>query len=115
MANEYSPPTADNGDFNFDTEGYTPKSPLDADFDFALSVYYVLAGTSNIFTSIWADPDASMTNGKIYVTSWGPGVALSVLDIATTSLYDAYTTTDGGRAQETLESTDTRDLNVNNL
>lgn len=111
MADQYVPPVADDADFNFDL-GYNPKPPLAADFDFALAVFYVLAGFSNIFTAIWADSDAGRENGKMYTLSWGPGTALSVLDLSTKYLYDHYTQTYGGRGQETLTDTDTRDLNV---
>ena len=112
MADQYSPPVADNGDFNFDLAGYTPKQSLAADFDFALAIYRVLAGFSNIFTAIWADSNAGRANGKLYTLSWGPGVGLSILDLETKSLYDQYTQTYGGRAEETLIGNGTRDLNV---
>ena len=112
MAEAYNPPQADDADFNFDTAGYTSRHPLDADFDFALAVYYVLAGFSNIFTAIWADSDAGSTNGRMYALSWGPGTALSILNLDDKRLYDHYTQNYGGRAEETLTDTDTRDLNV---
>ena len=79
-------------------------------------VYYTgvsgLAGTSNIFTAIWADSNADQNNGKMYVLSWGSGTALSVLNLEEKELYDYYTQDFGGRAEETLTDTDTRDLNV---
>lgn len=112
MASDYIPPVADDADFNFDSGGYTPLSPLAANFDFALAVYNILAGFSNIFTAIWADQDASRVAGKMYTLSYGSGVALSVVNMADKNLYDHYTQTDSGRAEETLTDTDTRDLNV---
>ena len=112
MASAYSPPLADDADFNFDLAGYTPSSPLAADFDFAVALFYVLAGFSNIFTAIWANSDASLTNGKMYTLSWGSGTALSVLNLDSRTLYDHYTQTYEGRGRETLTNTDTRDLNV---
>ena len=112
MAEEYSPPVADDADFNFDTAGYSPSPPLAADFNFVLGVYRILAGFSNIFTSIWADSDAGQDNGRMYVLSWGPGTALSVLNLDVKNLYDYYTQNYGGRAQETLIDDNTRDLNV---
>jgi len=112
MAEAYSPPEANNANINFDIAGYSPPEGNQADMDFALSVYYVLAGFSNIFTGIWADPDASLTNGKVYTMSWGPGTALSVLNLDDKRLYDHYTQNYGGRAEETLTNNDTRDLNV---
>jgi hypothetical protein len=112
MAEQYIPPSADDADFNFDVAAYQPSSPLAADFDFALAVYYALAGFSNIFTAIWADPNTGRNNGKLYTLSWGPGTALSVLDLSNKVLYDYYTNNSSGRVNETLANTDTRDLNV---
>lgn len=112
MAEEYNPPAADNADMNFDIAGYRPKNPLDADFDFALAVYYVLAGFSNIFTAIWADSNAGRANGKMYALSWGPGTALNILNLDEKRLHDHYTQNYGGRGEETLTNTDTRDLNA---
>jgi hypothetical protein len=115
MAEEYNSPNADDADFNFELAGYTPSPPRAADFDFALAVYNILAGFSNIFTAIWADSNAGKDSGKMYALSWGPGTALSVVELSTNALYDQYTQSDGGRAQETLTNTDTRDLNVDSL
>ena len=113
MAEQFVPPVADDADFNFDQgAGYTPKQPLDADFNFALGVYRVLAGFSNVFTAIWADSDAGQESGKMYALSWGPGTALSILNLDDKELYDYYTQNYGGRAEETLTNIDTRDLNV---
>jgi len=112
MANSYVPPVADNANFNFDTGGYIPLPPLAADFDFALAIYRILAGYSNIFTAIWADADASLESGKMYTLSYGPGVALSVVNLAQKDLFDSYTQTYSGRVDETLTNTDTIDLNV---
>ena len=112
MAEEYNPPVADDADFNFEIFNYSPEPPLEADFDFALGVYYVLAGYSNIFTGIWADEDASRTNGKMYALSWGPGTALSILNLDSRILYDHYTQSFGGRAEETLTNNDGVDLNI---
>lgn len=109
MTKQYIPPVADEADFDFDAAEY---SPGDADFDFDIAVYHILAGFSNIFTAIWADTDASRVNGKMYALSWGPGMALSILNLDGRSLYDHYTQTFAGRAEETLTNTDTRDLNV---
>jgi len=114
MASDYIPPAADDADFDFGQfPGYSPSPPLDADFDFALAVYNILAGYSNIFTAIWADTDASRSIGKMYTLSYGPGAALSVVRMSEKNLYDQYTQTDGGRAEEALTDIDTVDLNVN--
>jgi hypothetical protein len=116
MAESYSPPEATNANMNFDRGArYIPKQPLDADFNFALGVYRVLAGFSNIFTAIWADSDASQDSGKMYALSWGPGTALSILNLDVKNLHDYYTQNYGGRQEETLTNIDTRDLNVSSI
>ena len=48
----------------------------------------------------------------MYALSWGPGAALTILDLSDKSVYDHYTQNYGGRAQEVLEDNDTRDLNI---
>ena len=110
MAEEYNPPNANDADMNFEIDGYSPPDP--PDFDFALGVYYVLAGFSNIFTGIWADEDAGRTSGRMYALSWGPGTALNILNLDEKKLYDHYTQTFGGRAEETLTDNDGVDLNI---
>ena len=109
MADQYTPPPAIDADFNFEDGGYVPG---EANFDFALAVYSILAGYSNIFTAIWADSNAGLSTGKMYTLSWGSGAALSVVNMDNKDLYDQYTQTNGGRAEETLTNDDTRDLNV---
>ncbi len=112
MVDRYAPPPADDADFNFDL-AYKPLSPLAADFEFALVIYYVLAGFSDMFTAIWADSNAARDGGKMHTLSWGPGTALSILDLDTKHLYDHYTKDHAGRAEEVLiDAEDTRDLNV---
>jgi hypothetical protein len=112
MADDYTPSAPEAADFNFNIEGYTPEPPLAANFEFSVALYFALAGSSNIFTAIWADPDAGLTSGKFYALSWGQGAALSILNSENKVLYDYYTQTYGGRAEETLIDTDTKDLNV---
>jgi hypothetical protein len=112
MAEEYSSPIADDADFNFEVAGYSSLPPLEADFDFALVIFNILAGFSNVFTAIWADSNAGLGKGKMYTLSWGPGTALSVVNMDSKDLYDHYTQNYGGRSEEPLTSSDTRDLNV---
>ena len=69
-----------------------------------------LAGTSENFTSIWAEPNANISSGRFQVASRGPGAALSIMNIDDNTLYDYYTTTVSGRANEALESDKTVDL-----
>jgi len=96
-------------DFNFTEGGYSPTS---YDFNFGEAsqiVFNLFGGTSNNFVAIWADPTASLTNGKMYASSQS---AFSVVSMDDDSLYDFYTTTHKGRGNETLESDTVIDLNV---
>ena len=94
--------------FNFTESDYIPDS---YDFDFGaeeeITVYSVLAGVSNNFTSIWADVDASLSTGKIYIAS---PAAFSIVN--NNVLVDYYTTTFGGRANESLDQEDIIDINI---
>lgn len=107
---EYTPPASP--DFDFTEGGYTPPADsLEADFDFVpAGVYLILAGTSVNFTSIWAEPTADISTGRFQVASRGTGAALSIIIIDDKTLYDYYTTTVSGRAQEALESDKIVDL-----
>jgi len=84
------------------------------DFDFdpnaAAAIYRLLKGTATNFVAIWAEPNASQTYGRFQVSSTGTGAGLSVIDLATHTLYDYYTTTVSGRAGEALESDNIIDL-----
>ena len=106
----YVPPTSP--DFDFTEGGYTPPvDSLAADFDFApAGVYTILAGSSTDFTSIWAEPTADISTGRFQVASRGTGAALSIIIINDNTLYDYYTTTVSGRAEEALESNKIVDL-----
>jgi hypothetical protein len=94
-------------DFNFDD----PIEVYNLDFDFApIGTFYgfILKGSSNL-TSIWADPSAGINKGNFYLASSG---TVSVINSSTRSLYDFYSTTQAGRAQETLDSSNVVDINV---
>lgn len=109
----YTPP--ESPDFIFTEPSYSaPADGLDIDFLFQLpaesTLFYILAGTSYNFVAIWAEPDASLANGRFQVASTGTGAGLSVVDLASKTLYDYYTTTASGRANEALESDNIIDL-----
>ena len=93
-------------DFNFTESGYVPDS-YDFNFAPAITVYNILAGTNNNFTAIWADPDAGLSTGKVYIAS---PEAFSIVN--STVLVDYYTTTHKGAANETLEQDDIKDINI---
>jgi len=92
--------------FNFTEGGYIPDS-YDFDFEGESDIYNVLAGISNNFIAIWADADASLSNGKFYVASLA---AFSIVN--DTALFDYYTETHAGATNETLEQDDIIDINI---
>jgi len=94
-------------DFNFTEGGYVPSSNFN--FVSPFFTYSILAGVTNEFVAIWADPDASLTSGKFYAAT---ADAMSVVNTADNSLYDAYSKNLPGRANEVLTSNDIVDINV---
>jgi hypothetical protein len=99
-------------DFDFTESGYAPSY----DFDFGgagVSIYSILKGLLNDFSSIWADPTASLTTGKMYVASQGTGASFSIVDISSNSVVDYYDVTHIGAAGEALQAEDIIDLNAN--
>ena len=100
---------------NFNFIQLRTETPVgtEVNFDFGSNAEInILAGNSNIITAIWAEPGAGRSTGKMHVTSYGTGAAFSVLDLATKILYDRYTISVKGRADETLVQEDTEDLVV---
>jgi hypothetical protein len=100
------PPLPPVYNFNF-TNPYS--IPDEYDFLFGWLTYYLLKGTSNNFTAIWADPRASITSGKMYVSS---PEAFSIVNITNKTIYDYYTTTHSGIRAEALQSNDVTDLYI---
>ena len=98
-------------DFNFTESGYVPPTgSLTFMFgDSSIIVSRILFGSSNNFSSIWADPKASMSSGKMYVASFD---AFSVINLKDKSIYDVYTKEISGRAGEKLSSNNIVDVNV---
>lgn len=93
--------------FNFDE----PIEIYNLDFDFApVGTFYgfILKGSSNI-SAIWADPSAGVNKGNFYLATSG---TLSIINSSTRSLYDFYSTTQAGRAQEPLDNSNVVDINV---
>jgi len=73
------------------------------------TIYNIIMGTNNDFTAIWADLNSSINVGKVYVAS---SSTFSIVDLKNKKLTDYYTTTFGGRANETLTQDDIKDINV---
>jgi hypothetical protein len=94
-------------DFNFTESGYTGE--YNFNFGAGKNIYNILKGISNDFTSIWADINASITNGKIYIGSQG---YFNVVNISDQTISDWYSETHKGRSNESLEHSDITDINV---
>lgn len=98
-------------DFNFTETGYVPGN---LNFDFSPpppppTSYSILKGLTNNFVAIWADPDASLNSGKMYVGSTG---YFNTVKLDDQTIYDWYSETRAGRANESLERSDIIDSNV---
>ena len=96
--------------FDFIVERSEFPNASEINFDFGAASFNILAGNSNIITAIWADPDAGRSDGKVYIASYGDGTALSVLDLNLKRIYDRYTLTAKGRANQTLNHNDPKDV-----
>ena len=94
-------------DFNFTESGYTPTT--DFNFGVGATIYNLLKGTSNNFVAIWADVDAGLNSGKMYIGSQGN---FQVINLSDQTIYDWYSETQKGRSNETLDNNDIVDINV---
>lgn len=96
--------------FNFDS----PIKIYSLNFDFGpVGFYYnyLLQGPKNL-TSIWAEPDASLTSGMFYTASSGTLNIIKLNIEDTSELYDWYSQTHVGRANESLNGTNIVDINA---
>ena len=93
--------------FNFTESEYTPS--YDFNFGETYNVYTILKGLTNNFVAIWADFDAGLNNGKMYVSS---ASAFSIVNLSDHSIEDWYSISHIGRANKSLEHEDIVDLNV---
>ena len=89
-------------DFNFTESGYSITS-YDFNFGSIIDVYYILKGTSNNFSSVW------VLDQKLYVSN---SDALTIIDLLTNTVYDYYTQSHVGRANESLDHAQIIDVNV---
>lgn len=94
--------------FNFNESGYDNTALYNFNFGAAEAVYYYVFKDTPDFTSVWADATAGTDTGKVYIASQDH---LYVIDLNTHTLYDWYSTTRAGRAEETLNN-DIIDINV---
>lgn len=96
--------------FDFIQNRQQVPAVTEVDFNFGAVSIKILAGSSNVMTAVWAEPTAGRAVGKMHVTSYGGGAAFSVLDLSAKILFDRYTISIKGRANEILEQEDTKDL-----
>lgn len=95
--------------FNFTESGYSPGPPYNFDFSPLAESYSILKGLTNNFTAIWADADAGMSAGKMYIGLEG---YFNVIDLSSKTIYDWCSESHAGRGNETLTGSDIVDANV---
>jgi len=97
--------------FNFTESGYIPPLQTEYNFNFGevYSVYNIIKSLSDDFVAIWADSDASLENGKMYVSS---AASFNIINLSTHSVEDYYTESHAGEAGEVLEGDDIVDVNA---
>lgn len=98
--------------FNFTESGYVPSYNFNFGLDWVPSYFHILAGTSNNFTAIWADEDASMDNSKKMYVASASAFSVVVLNDPDSVLFNYYTTTHSGAGNEALTQEDIKDINI---
>ena len=71
--------------------------------------YSLTLGDNAYYLAVWADPSAGLNNGKLHVATTD---GLFIIDLTKKALYDRYTQTIKGRANETLISNDIEDITI---
>jgi len=71
--------------------------------------YNILEGLFNDYVAIWSTSDASLSDGRLYVSSTA---SFNVVDLATSTLANYYTRTFAGGAGQLLTSDDIVDTSV---
>jgi hypothetical protein len=95
--------------FNFTESGYSSGPPYNFDFSPPAASYSIIKGLTNDFSAIWADPDAGLSAGKMYI---GLSGYFNVVNLSDQTIYDWYSTSHIGRGNETLDGSDIVDINV---
>jgi len=87
-----------NVNFNFTDDGYIASS----NFGFSNTlIFSILKGSTNNFSSIW------VSNNKLCVSTFD---TLNIVDLSTNTLYDWYSQSHAGRANEKLNNTEIVDI-----
>lgn len=95
--------------FNFTESGYVPGPPYDFDFSPPAPSYSIIKGNSNNFSAIWADTDAGLNAGKMYIGLEG---YFNVVNLSDQTICDWYSTVHQGGAGVVLSESDIVDINV---
>ena len=83
----------------------------DFNFNFSSDELYILRSSSNVFNSIWCEPNASLYKGRFYLTHAEDFTIVSHSE-GRAYMEDYYSTTISGRSEQTLKSNDITDLNL---
>ena len=99
--------------FNFNNDYRRNSGPYNFNFGVSgKSVYYLIAGKSLKFTSVWADVGANINKYKLYVGTFGDGASFSVIDLNKKVLIDNYLIDNNGNNGDFLDREDIVDINV---
>jgi hypothetical protein len=100
----------DNIDFDF-TESGILKEGLDFYFLQSTDSVYILKNYSNSFTSIWCDNNASLTNGRFYLST---DKDLTIINVKNGQAYveDYFSKSVAGSTNEKLNHEDITDMVV---
>lgn len=79
------------------------------------TIYSVLCGTSTNYSAVWADSNANIRSGNLYVSTTGSGSAFSVVNLENNVLIDCYSTTISGSYREALINENVADINISTL
>lgn len=105
-------------DLNFSSSYTPPELPyyttysggvLNFFFWDKITVNRILYATSDNYITVWADSDASLTNGKFYMST---DKELSIINLSDNTLYDRYDVNNKGRGNEALQDDNIFDTNV---
>ncbi len=95
--------------FNYNVPSYDPTGPNDFDFGAGVLQYSILASIDNDIIGIWADSDASLYTGMVYISD---SASFSVVNLEDNVLYDYYAQTASGRYNDHLVASGIVDITI---
>jgi hypothetical protein len=75
-------------------------------------IHNILFGTSLNYIAIWADVNANINTGKLYVATTGADSAFSVVDLQNNVVLHAYSTSMLNVGDTTLANENIVDINI---